>query len=131
MVISSTSAGQDIPSLGDSHVTSLQQEYFLGRAWLLQFRANAPIIADPVLEQYIEDLVYKLAATSQLQDRRIDTIVVNNKTINAFAVPGGVVGVHNGLIMKAGSEAQLSSVLTHELAHVSQRHFARGIAAQQ
>ena len=52
-------------------------------------------------------------------------------SINAFAVPGGVVGVNTGLINKATTEAQFSSVLTHELAHVSQRHFARGVEARQ
>ncbi len=103
----------------------------MGRAWLLSFRRQAPVVADAILEDYVETLVYHLAATSQLKDRRLDIVVVNAKSINAFAVPGGVVGVHNGLIMKAESEAQLASVLTHELGHLSQRHFARGIDAQK
>ena len=60
-----------------------------------------------------------------------DTILVKNPTMNAFAVPGGVVGVHTGLFLFAESEHQLSSVLAHELAHLSQRHFARGVEKQQ
>ncbi|MCZ6828893.1 MAG: M48 family metalloprotease [Gammaproteobacteria bacterium] len=130
--LSPTLAQQDeLPGFGDGNVTSLSQEYYLGRAWLLSFRRQTPIISDPLIEGYIETLVYKLAETSQLKDRRLDIVVVNNKSINAFAVPGGVVGVHNGLIMKAETEAQLASVLAHELAHLSQRHFSRGVASQQ
>jgi beta-barrel assembly-enhancing protease len=132
LTLSNTGQAQSgIPTLGDAHVTSLGQEYYMGRAWLMSFRGQAPVFSDPVLEDYIETLVYHLAATSQLNDRRLDIVLVDNISINAFAVPGGVVGIHSGLIKKAESEAQFSSVLTHELAHVSQRHFARGIDAQK
>ena len=58
-------------------------------------------------------------------------MIVDNPSMNAFAVPGGVVGVHTGMFSHADSEAQLASVLSHELAHLSQRHFARGVEAQQ
>jgi predicted Zn-dependent protease len=61
----------------------------------------------------------------------LDIVIVNNKAINAFAVPGGVLGIHNGLLLQADTEAQLASVLSHELAHLSQRHFARSVEAQQ
>jgi predicted Zn-dependent protease len=66
-----------------------------------------------------------------LQDRRIDIVVVSNPSLNAFAVPGGVVGVHNGIFLNAKNEAQLGSILAHELAHLSQQHFERGVEAQQ
>ncbi len=104
---------------------SLSQEYLLGRAWLMQFRRQAPILSDPQLQDYTERLIYRLVETSQLRERRLEIVLVDAKSINAFAVPGGVVGVHNGLILAAQSEAQLASVLGHELAHLSQRHFSR------
>jgi predicted Zn-dependent protease len=117
----------DLPSFGEGNAVSLQQEYYLGRAWLMSFRRQAPITDDPLMQDYIETLVYRLVETSQLQERRLIILLVDNPTINAFAVPGGIVGVHTGLIQKSESEAQLASVLTHELAHLSQRHFSRGV----
>lgn len=114
-----------LPDFGEGHAVSLSQEYLLGRAWLMQFRRQAPIVSDPQLQDYTERLIYNLAMTSQLRERRLEVVLVNSRSINAFAVPGGVIGVHNGLILAAQSEAQLASVLGHELAHLSQRHFSR------
>lgn len=124
---------QRLPELGDgsSSLFSGQQEYELGRAWLKIFRSQVRTVSDPVLQDYLENLVYKLASNSQLKDRRLEVVIVDNPTINAFAVPGGVVGVHNGTFLVAENEAQLASVLGHELAHLSQRHFARGVEQQQ
>ena len=114
-----------IPDFGEGNAVPLSQEYLMGRAWLMQFRRQAPILSDPQLQDYTEGLIYQLAETSQLRERRLEVVLVDNKSINAFAVPGGVVGVHNGLILAARNEAQLASVLGHELAHLSQRHFSR------
>jgi predicted Zn-dependent protease len=127
------SSDLQIPDLGDSSSSlfSSQQEYQLGRGWLMAFRNQAPIISDPLLTDYLEFLIYQLASFSQLQDRRLELVVVDNKTMNAFAVPGGVVGVHNGMFLYAENEDQMASVLSHELAHLSQRHFARGVEKQK
>ncbi|MBL4827556.1 MAG: M48 family metallopeptidase [Spongiibacteraceae bacterium] len=123
----------ELPVLGNSSsgLFSLQQEYQLGRAWLSAFRSQVKTVSDPLLQVYLEDLIYKLATHSELKDHRLDIVVVENPSINAFAVPGGVVGVHNGLLLHAETEAQLASVLSHELAHLSQRHFARSVETQQ
>lgn len=123
--------GNDIPGFGEGNVVSLNQEYYLGRAWLMSFRRQAPILDDAILQDYVESLIYRLVETSQLRERRLEIVLVENKSINAFAVPGGVVGIHTGLIAKAETEAQFTSVLTHELAHLSQRHFSRGLEAQK
>lgn len=122
-----------LPELGDSASStfSSQQEYELGRAWLKMFRSQVKTVSDPLLQDYVEYLVYKLASFSQLKDRRLEVVVIDNPTINAFAVPGGVVGLHNGAFLSADNEAQLASILGHELAHLSQRHFARGVEQQQ
>ena len=123
----------ELPELGDasSALFSLEQEYQLGRAWLRTFRSRVDIISDPLLQEYVEELTYRLAIHSELKDRRLDIVIVNNRTINAFAVPGGVLGIHNGLLLQAETEAQFASVISHELAHLSQRHFARSVEAQK
>ncbi|MCB1695036.1 MAG: M48 family metallopeptidase [Pseudomonadales bacterium] len=116
-----------IPGFGDGNAALLNQEYYLGRAWLMSFRRQAPILNDALVQDYVEGLVYRLAERSRLTDRRLEIIVVNNPTINAFAIPGGIVGVHSGLLAQAETQAQFSSVLAHELAHLSQRHFSRDL----
>lgn len=116
-----------LPEFGEGNAVSLNQEYYLGRAWLMSFRRQAPILNDPLIQDYVENIIYRLAETSQLRERRLEIVLVENKSINAFAVPGGIVGVHNGLIRQAETEAQFASVLSHELAHLSQRHFSRGV----
>lgn len=122
-----------LPSLGDtaSGIISQQKEHELGRAWLMAYRSRINEYHDPLLRDYLEQLLYKLASNSQLEDRRLELIVINNASMNAFAVPGGVIGIHTGLFRYAKTEHQLSSVLAHELAHLSQRHFARRIDEQR
>ena len=123
----------DLPSLGDasSAIVSPQQEHQLGRAWLSLLRGQVNQLNDPQLKDYVETSVYKLAETSQLQDRRLEFILIDSRELNAFAAPGGIVGVNGGLFLNAHTEGEYASVLAHELAHLSQRHFARGVEAQQ
>lgn len=122
-----------LPELGDStsSVISQRQEYELGQAWLKAFRRQVRTHHDPQIQQYLEQLITKLALSSELKDRRFELVLINNPTINAFAVPGGVIGVHTGLFFYAESEHQLASVLSHELAHLGQRHFARRLELQR
>jgi predicted Zn-dependent protease len=127
------SADIKLPSFGGStsSVISQQQEYELGRAWLRAYRGRMREYDDTVLFDYLEHLIYKLAGYSELQDHRLELIVIDDPSMNAFAVPGGVIGVNTGLFNYAKSEAQLSSVLSHEIAHLSQRHFARRVETQK
>jgi len=119
----------NLPVLGDttSGIISPQQEYELGRAWLAAFRSRVKTLDDPELQTYLESLLYELAEHSELNDHRLELVIINNPTLNAFAVPGGVVGVHTGMFRYSDNEHQFASVLAHELAHLSQRHFARGL----
>jgi len=119
-------ADSELPDLGGSgySIITLQQEYNLGRAWARLLRGQARIYGDALVSQYIEDLTWSLVSHSQLQDRRLEIMVIENPTVNAFAAPGGIIGVHSGLILTADTEGQVASVLAHELAHLSQRHFA-------
>ncbi|MFK8021954.1 MAG: M48 family metalloprotease [Pseudomonadales bacterium] len=119
----------DLPDLGNAGASlfSKEKEYALGQAWLRSFRSQVRTVYDPILSQYLESLIYRLAEHSELDDRRLELVIVGNKNLNAFAVPGGVIGVHDGLLLHAKSEGELAAVLSHELAHLSQKHFARGV----
>ncbi|GAC1030599.1 M48 family metalloprotease [Pseudomonas sp. No.21] len=132
-LLSSPVMADDLPSLGDSSsaIVSPEQEHQLGRAWLSLLRGQVEQLSDPQLKDYVETSVYRLAETSQLQDRRLEFVLLKSPQLNAFAAPGGIVGVNGGLFLYAPNEAEYASVLAHELAHLSQRHFARGIEAQQ
>ncbi|WP_434064673.1 M48 family metalloprotease [Sessilibacter corallicola] len=130
--ISSSSAEIQLPDLGDgaSSIISPAREKKLGQAWLRSYRSQVRTSSDPLMYEYLETLIQDLAKYSQLKDQSLDLVVVPNPTINAFAVPGGVVGVNTGLFLYAGNENQMASVLAHELAHLSQRHFARSLEKQ-
>jgi predicted Zn-dependent protease len=123
----------ELPSLGDasSAIVSPEQEHILGRTWLSLLRGQVSQLSDPLLKDFVESSVYRLAETSDVQDRRLEFVLLNSPQINAFAAPGGIIGVNGGLFLYAQNEGEYASVLAHELAHLSQRHFARGLEAQQ
>ncbi|WP_245932458.1 M48 family metalloprotease [Isoalcanivorax indicus] len=126
----SVGANTQLPDLGDPTGTILtpEQEYRLGRAWLRSLRSQAPILQDPLVQDYVEHLVYRLASHSDLAEPDLAIVVVNNREINAFAVPGGVIGLNAGLFLNAETEDEVAAVVAHEIAHVSQRHFTRRYA---
>ena len=72
-------------------------------------------------------LIYRLSEYSEVKDREFTVILINDDSLNAFAAPGGIIGVNGGLFLNADNEGQFASVLSHELAHLSQRHFARNV----
>lgn len=124
---------EDLPELGDtsSSAISVASEFNLGRLYMAQIRGSIPEFADPIIQDYTEHLIYRLAEFSQLKDRRLEVVLIDEKTINAFAAPGGVIGINAGLIYHSNEEGQFASVLSHELAHLSQRHFARRLQRQK
>lgn len=119
----------NLPVLGDSisGVISTQQEYEFGREFLRSVRSQTQALNDPLIAEYIATLTYKLAAVSELTDHRLEFILIDSDVLNAFAAPGGIVGVNAGLFLYADTEGEFASVLAHELAHISQRHYARNI----
>ncbi len=121
------SAQVNLPVLGNavSGTISTQDEYEYGREFFRSVRKQTPTLNDPLVAQYITSLTYKLAVNSELTDRRLDFILIDSQELNAFAAPGGIVGVNAGLFLNAANEGQFASVLAHELAHLSQRHYAR------
>lgn len=122
-----------LPNLGESSTSmfSAEFEHQLGRTWLRYFRSQVPTVDDPLLHDYLEHLIYTLVSHSKLQDRRVEVVIVDSPEINAFAVPGGIIGINNGLLLYAQTEDELATVLSHEIAHLSQRHFSRGVEFQQ
>ncbi len=122
-----------LPELGDrvSGVVSNDQEKIIGNEFLKQVYSQAPLISDPLIQEYSELLVYRLSEYSQVKDRNFNVLLIDDSSLNAFAAPGGVIGINGGLFLNAQNEGQFASVITHELAHLSQRHFARNILNSQ
>ena len=119
--------GFDLPELGQPAdlIADPALERRLGQAWLRQLQATTPLWRDDLVRDYIEALLYRLAAQADFSAPQFSLVVVDDRQVNAFAVPGGVVGINTGLILTAESEDEVASVLAHELGHLSQRHFAR------
>jgi len=117
--------GYQLPDLGStSAAVTPSDEYRLGRAWLRQFRAQTDPWQDPVTQTYVRSMLAKLVPYSGVNERLVVTLV-DSRLLNAFAVPGGVVGVNAGLFTTAPKEGEFASVLAHELGHLAQRHYAR------
>lgn len=132
-LIAAPALSEDLPSFGDasSGIVSQREERELGHAYLSIIRGQTAQIPDPLLKNYLEETVYRLAESSQVQDPRFSFILLKSPQLNAFAAPGGIIGVNGGLFLYAQTEGEFASVIAHELAHLSQRHFARGLEARQ
>lgn len=116
----------ELPDIGDTSESylSLAEEQRLGAAFMRNLRGALSIVNDAEIDSYITSLGERLATNSGSQ-QPFTFFVVNDPTINAFAGPGGYIGINTGLIMASESESELASVVAHEIAHVTQRHLAR------
>jgi len=123
-----------LPDLGDSSeaVLSPQAEKQLGEQTMHRVRASGGYFNDPEVNAYLSSLGQRLIAADGQIGRKFDFFffAVPSAEINAFALPGGYIGVNTGLILATESESELASVLAHEITHVSQHHFARQMASQ-
>lgn len=117
----------DLPDFGDSagSVISPEMERRIGEAFMRHVRKNATIVGDPEVQSYIRSLGYRLVSNSDDSSQDFTFFVVRDPMINAFAAPGGVIGVHSGVFINAQNESELAAVVAHEIAHVTQRHMAR------
>ncbi len=117
----------DLPDIGDSagSLLSPEHERRLGNAFLRQVRQRAPVVYDPEVEEYINTLGFKLASNSDNSSQPFTFFVIKDPLVNAFAGPGGVIGMHSGVILNSESESELAAVMAHEIAHVTQRHLVR------
>jgi len=125
------SAQQNLPNMGepaDSALSPLEEQQ-LGAQFMRQIRARVPMVRDVQLEEYIQSLGMRLALASGKADTTGFTFfIIADEQINAFAIPGGYVGINSGLIEVMEYEEQLAGVVAHEVAHVTQRHHARAFA---
>ena len=116
-------AGQSsLPSLGDKALINIERETRLGRSVYDRLLSAGLIETHPLLDRYINDLGLRLLAGIDNRVREYRFFILRDDSVNAFALPGGFIGVNRGLIMQARTQHQLASVLGHEIAHVELRH---------
>ncbi|HEB55039.1 MAG TPA: M48 family peptidase [Gammaproteobacteria bacterium] len=117
----------ELPEIGASGAASVTptEEYETGKAVVRNIRRAGGVLDDPLIHEYINNLGYSLIANSDSSMKNFYFFMVNDSQINAFALPGGFIGVNYGLLLATESESELASVLAHEIAHVTQRHHAR------
>ena len=122
----------ELPDLGEvsrKYFSDLDEQA-LSRTIMRDVYSDPQYLDDPEVEAYLEQLGYRLVSVSSRNQRDFNFFVIQHPSINAFALPGGNIGVHSGLLLAAQNESELASVLGHEIAHVTQDHIARMIAAQ-
>jgi predicted Zn-dependent protease len=131
--LAQSSTANDLPDIGSpaSSTLSLDDEYRIGLQVVRQLRDEGQIIEDPEATEYLQALGSRLVAQATGDSaQRFQFFFVREDTINAFALPGGFIGVNYGLVLATRNEAQLAGVLAHEIAHVTQRHIARRVRSQ-
>lgn len=123
----------NLPDFADSagSVVSPEFERRLGKMFLNQIRHIETVVNDPEVESYIQSIGYQLASHSDNTEQSFTFFVVKNPAINAFAGPGGVIGINSGVILNSANESELAAVMAHEIAHVTQRHLARQFEQQK
>ena len=110
---------------------TLKDENEMGRKFDVAVRSNLPMVEDPEISQYVNNLVAHIVSSIPPQPFRFKPGVILHPSINAFAVPGGYIYVFTGLLMNFNSEEEVAGVLCHELAHVTQRHVASRLERAQ
>ena len=125
--------GQGLPDLGDVSQGDMspQMERRLGESIMREIRADPSYSDDAEVTDYLNTLGYKLVAASADSRQQFTFFLIMDPQVNAFALPGGFVGINSGLMLTAQSESELAGVVSHEVAHVTQRHMARMLAQQK
>lgn len=125
--------GPSLPDLGDSSQVALSpaQERKIGEAIVRQLRAQGGYMNDPEVNDYLNELGHRLVNAGRDAKQDFEFFAVPDAGINAFALPGGYIGINTGLIVLAQNESELASVLAHEVSHVTQRHMARLVDSQK
>ena len=122
-----------LPEIGvvASDALTIDKEKAIGDIIMRQLRGQAPLVQDPVLQEYIQGIGNKLVIHADNTKFPFTFVMINNPVLNAFAFYGGHIGIHTGLLASASTESELASVLAHEIAHVTQRHLARRVQMQK
>jgi predicted Zn-dependent protease len=120
-----------LPDMGSpaDAILNTNQESELGRMIMRDIRRSGAVVEDPLITEYVNEIGNRIVAQTNDGDHRFTFFAVKDPRINAFALPGGYIGVHTGLLEATRSEDELAGVIAHEVAHVTQRHIARAIHA--
>jgi predicted Zn-dependent protease len=127
VLASPLSVAQGLPDLGESAQADLSpaMERRIGESIMLEIRRNPAYLDDPEVASFLNRLGNRLSSRSSESRQEFEFFALRDPTLNAFAMPGGYIGVHTGLILAAKTESELAAVLAHEISHVTQRHLAR------
>ena len=130
--LSAQSVQDQLPEMGTAAqaTLSLEDEYRIGRMVMRGLRDSGAIMEDPEVSEYMQSLGLRLSSLAHDGNRNFNFFLVRDGAINAFALPGGFIGIHSGLLLETNKESELAAVLAHEVAHVTQRHIARGLENQ-
>jgi predicted Zn-dependent protease len=122
-----------LPDIGSSAaaIISPDQERQIGEQMMRSLHASNAVADDPLLNEYLSQLGYRLVAHSEGAEQDFTFFIVRSEQINAFAAPGGYVGLNTGLIATAESESEVAAVLAHEVSHITQRHLVRAVESMQ
>ena len=130
-----TTSAHELPDLGDVSQATITpyQERQIGLQIMRQIRADPNYLDDPEIITYLSNLGHKLISSSDeaKASQLLEFFAVQDPAINAFALPGGFMGFNSGLIIATQSESELAAVMSHEIAHITQKHLARMIAARK
>jgi predicted Zn-dependent protease len=128
-VVQAQVPGSDLPDIGTpaSTTLSLADEYKIGLMIVRSLRDAGQVIEDPEINEYLQTLGMSLASNAHEGAHRFTFFAVKDSGINAFALPGGFIGVNAGLVKATRNESELAGVMAHEVAHVTQRHIARSV----
>ena len=133
MLLAPAILAEGLPDLGEVSQAGLspQLEKRVGESIMQDIRLHEPSYSeDPEVTGYVNRLGARLLSHSTEARQDFEFFVLKDSTLNAFAMPGGYIGVHTGLLLAAQSESELASVLAHEISHVTQHHLARQLGAQ-
>ncbi|PID59240.1 MAG: hypothetical protein CSB44_13085 [Gammaproteobacteria bacterium] len=134
LVPHAAAAEQNLPVMGEpaDEVLSLREEERIGAGYMREIEQRLPLVKDVQLNEYINNLGRRLThASSRTEGRNFSFFLIDDGHINAFAIPGGHIGINAGLVLAMQREEQLASVVAHEIAHVTQRHHARAYASSK
>jgi len=127
LMVTPAAAQSSLPELGDSSgaLVTGQQEKKLGQDAMREIRASGMYLQDPEVNAYLNELGQRILSSNPGIRERFEFFAVADPGVNAFAMPGGYIGVNMGLVLLTQSESELASVLSHEISHVTQKHYAR------
>ena len=133
LLVAPVAAQSTLPELGDSSgaLVTGQQEKKLGQEAMREIRASGAYLNDPEVNAYLNQLGQRILSANPGIRERFEFFALGDPAVNAFAMPGGYIGVNMGLLLLTQSESELASVLSHEISHVTQKHYARSMDDQR